>query len=359
MTRIPAETLEKILYAGSLAPSGDNMQPWAFRAESNQIHLWNVPARDRSFYNWREKGAYVAHGAAIENMVIAARAHGWVPTLRLFPQPHTREHVATIDLQPARVEQHPLYAAVSARCTNRKPYRTTPLSPVQREELLSTPQEVGGGEIRLFEDEESRMMLGAAGALNERVMFATHPMHEHFFHHLRWTDQEERTAQCGLFLKTLELAPPKGLVLRLLRYWPAIRMANRLGFADQVAKENAALNASCAAIGMILIPNFSDEECVRAGRILQRVWLKATHMGLSLQPLIGTVFMIHRVRAGDADILASEHSALLRDTEAAINKIGRIAGETVVALFRIGLSDPPSARSSRYPLAMLLSEDRR
>jgi nitroreductase len=355
---IPQDVCDKILYAGSLAPSGHNAQPWRFEVGHDRIHVFNVPSGDQSLHNWRQKGSLMGIGACLENLAIAAGVLGYRAEITLFPQSRQPHCVASVSFEPGPIRDKHLFAAIPQRCTNRKPYRSTPLTEDQKVELLRTPREINGGEVTLFEDLPARRALGWIGALNERVLFETPSLHRWFFQHLRWTEQEERAHPVGLYLKTLELARPQEVMLKVYERALGRTLLNALGFPKVIAKDNAALNSS-ATIGMILMPDLADRACVLAGRLLERLWLKATSMGLSVQPLIGTIFILHRVRAGEADGISPAHTALLREAETVLEQTCQVKPARIAALFRIGLSDPPSARTSRYPLATLMGEERR
>jgi hypothetical protein len=65
-----------IVEAGTLAPSGDNLQPWIVKWRQDALRVSVDPARDRSLYNYRRRASLIAVGAMVENMVIAAGEHG-------------------------------------------------------------------------------------------------------------------------------------------------------------------------------------------------------------------------------------------------------------------------------------------
>ncbi len=69
--------MQKILEAGVRAPSGENCQPWRFVVAGDTLSIFNIPERDLSPYNFNQLGSMVAHGALIENIVIAATAFGY------------------------------------------------------------------------------------------------------------------------------------------------------------------------------------------------------------------------------------------------------------------------------------------
>ena len=65
--------IKKILEAAVHAPSGENCQPWRFEIRGDEIGVFNLPKKDQSLYNEGQMASYVAHGALIENILIANR----------------------------------------------------------------------------------------------------------------------------------------------------------------------------------------------------------------------------------------------------------------------------------------------
>ena len=89
---------EKIIEAGSRAPSGDNSQPWLFDIDDNSIVIYNNVNRDSSLYNYNQTASLIAIGACIENMIIAAGHFGYTADLVLFPDLSVSTKVAIINL---------------------------------------------------------------------------------------------------------------------------------------------------------------------------------------------------------------------------------------------------------------------
>lgn len=84
---------------------------------------------------------------------------------------------------------------------------------------------------------------------------------------------------------------------------------------------------------------------------MQRVWLEATRMGLSVQPLTGILFLVQRILKGATEELSRLHIQIITDAYKKItDTFGLEKEETVVFLFRVGRSEPPSARTVRFPL---------
>lgn len=342
------ERVARIVDLARLAPSGENAQPWRFAVEEQTVEVVNVPEADRSLYNLGQRGSLVGHGCLLETISIAASAEGVRADVDLFPADGRQDAVARVMLAEARVERDPLHSAIASRCTNRKPYAAEPLGQEEREQLLL----VEG--IRLAEEPETVRRLAAAAAANEEVALANRNLHGFLFESIAWTAEEERSRGRGLLVDTLELPPEALPTFKRARSWPRVWLANRFGFARKIAAVNAGRYRAAAAIGAVVVPGGSREHHVEAGRRFQRLWLTATQLGLSLQPLTGICFLHEAVAAGDDHRLPRRHVELVKR---AYNEIaGTLAGDgqTIPVLFRIGRGGEPSARSSRLPLHALL-----
>jgi hypothetical protein len=61
--------IKEILELAVNAPSGHNSQPWRFVIQDNTIQIFNIPDKDKTLFNWKQKGSLTAHGTLIENIV--------------------------------------------------------------------------------------------------------------------------------------------------------------------------------------------------------------------------------------------------------------------------------------------------
>ena len=96
---IDTTIIKEIIRDGSLAPSGENCQPWRFFVKKNEIEIFNVSEADQSLYNSKQKGTYVSHGALIENIVISASKHGYDTDVQIFPLKNEPDLVSVISFR--------------------------------------------------------------------------------------------------------------------------------------------------------------------------------------------------------------------------------------------------------------------
>lgn len=338
----------KIIEYGTYAPSGDNSQPWRFEVEESagRIKIFNIPGKDNPILNVRQRGSYIAHGALIENMIIAVSQLGYSAALEIFPQ-GISDLTATITLLHSEPKNEPLFSYIKERTTNRKPYKNIPLSEGEREALISSAAATPGCELRLIENKEAMKTIAKAMSATEKVALETRELHKLFFDDIIWDEAKNEAGESGLYIKTLEVPPPVRLIFKIIKNWPAMRFFNFLGFNKLAAKGNAAIYASAAAHGAVVVEN-RDENFVSAGRAFQRLWLEATRLGLALQPVTGTLFLSERVEARNGNPFSKENLKLIREAAQKISfAFGLNATKIPAMLFRIGRASPPSARSRR------------
>lgn len=343
--------LERILEAGNAAPSGENCQPWHFVVRGDIIEVHLLPERDQSAYGWGQRAAYLANGAVIENMVIAASAEKYRADVRYFPNASDVWHTANIALfKDDVVTPDPLVEFVSKRVSNRKPYKKDPLTPEQRQSFLSVAGEAHGS-FAFVEDRKTVASLGRVGSTNEEVMLANRALHDFFFSHVSWTKDEDDQKKVGFYIKTLELPPPAQAMFKVFRNWSIMSVLARIGFTGIVAKQNGAVNAAAAGIGALMVEHTEPIDFVKAGRVVERLWLTATSMGLSLQPLTGVLFFKLRIAAGEAEVFSLGEKKRIMDAYEVASRAFNADGKHIAFMFRIGQGSDPSARAIRFPIA--------
>lgn len=352
---ISRETITKIIEYGICAPSGDNSQPWRFEADESigKINIYNIPGKDNPILNVRRRGSYIAHGALIENMLIAASQMGFSADLKICPR-GISDLIATIAFLPAKPKNEPLFPFIKERTTNRKTYKNIPLSEAEKEVLIAAGA-IAGCELKLVENKEMMKSVADAMSATERIALETKELHKLFFESVFWDEAKNERGESGLYIKALELPPPARLIFKIIKNWPVMKIFNMFGFNKLAAKGNAATYASAAAHGAVIAEN-KDESFVPAGRSFQRIWLEATRLGFAFQPVVGTIFLAQRVESREADLFNKKNSEFIREAAQKISFAFDISAEKIAAMiFRIGRADPPGARSKRKPPEIIFS----
>ncbi len=340
-----SEIISTLISFGIQAPSGENCQPWGFKIKENKLEIWNIPESDQSLYNFEQKGSLVAHGALIENIIIAGRSLGQALNYTLFPDTGQPNFVVDFRLTPATPSPEKLFTFIEKRATNRRAYDQAPLLP----EECGALEAAGQGQVVVKTDRASVEKLASVVSLNERLIFENKLLHNFFFSHIRWTAEEEARNSTGFYLKTLELSPQEAKGFNILRHWPVVSVLSKLGLGKKVAAENSKKYLCAGAFAIVTAPTNSARDLVEAGRVAERMWLTATQLGLSVQPMTGLLFLWQKILAGKVAELSPRHQEMIREAVSNIrNQFGLTdSSDTIVMLFRLGHGEPPSARSGR------------
>ncbi len=341
------EEIQKILDIAVYAPSGSNSQPWKFIVRDNAISIIATPEKDHPILNYKNRGTWAAHGALIENIIIAASQYGYEAQMgNYFSDSNNQNLVTNISLEKKNIAPDTLYPFIQKRITNRKRYAQIALTPEQKKAIIKEAARGGNEEVIIIEDPDQRKEVAKALAMNEIVMLENRPLHKLFFDEIVWTDSEEKEKKSGLYLKTMELAFPQEKALNLFRFWPLMRLANALGISKKIAEENSSIYATGTA--MIILPAADkDESFIIAGRMMQRIWLQTHRMDMHGQLITG-IFFLHQNLESPASVLSPAHREIIRTAYDTVSRTARIPnGKILALLLRIGKSDQPSAFSSR------------
>jgi len=352
---ITKDILETILSQAVFAPSGDNSQPWHFEIKNEDILVYNYPDRDLPFYNFRQCGSHVGHGALLENIVILATKYGYSASISLFPRGNEDTLVARVSFTfVPGIAPDPLADFIAKRTTNRRPYVTEVIAPQVREKVAAIAS-IGGIEMSFIYDTEKIKNISNASVTNEMTVLTTEQIHKFFFKHVVWSEAEEKEKRSGLYVKTLEMPKPQEMAFRIASHWFFMRVFNALGITKKIAADNAKLFRASPAFLVFMSKGDSPNDFINTGRMLQRVWLLCTKEGLSAHPVTGVLFLYQRVKANAAEGISTKSQDLIRTSYQQIsNECG--AGEReVLFILRIGKASPPSAMSSRLKPNILYS----
>src|SRR3989344_5468624 len=93
------KVLEEILNIAVNAPSGHNSQPWRFSIKEGVLLVSNIPNKDKTLFNYKQRGSFIAHGAVIENIAILASTKGLQANITILPEGENSDVMAEIQLQ--------------------------------------------------------------------------------------------------------------------------------------------------------------------------------------------------------------------------------------------------------------------
>lgn len=340
--------IRTILDTAVWAPSGDNSQPWSFTLHGNTLRVHLDPKRDNPILNFKLSGTYIAHGALIENIVLAAPASGLVADVRVLPDHSDSLCTAEITFTESSALADPLAAHMRSRHTNRKSYKSRAVDAEALTAFSAAAQPVTGARLFLIENKSAIRAVAGASAIMEQVALETPELRKLFVSDILWTDEENRSGKQGLYIKTMELPPPAQLLMRHLTNPIIAKIANAIGFANIARLTNMRLYASAPAMGLVTVSEETPAAYIAAGRVFERAWLAAAARGLAFHPVTGILFLARSVEQGSAEGLLPKHFDRIRKANAEIKRqFGAGTNDIPAMLFRTGYAAPATARSFR------------
>ena len=321
----PGNVLEEaraLIGAAVLAPSEWNTQPWRFEVEHASVRMVADPTRLLPWTDPDSRGLMISLGAALENLLIAARAYGLRPTVEYFPPAGANGVVAEVIWASGDVRRdRALFAAIPGRRTNRREYDGRGVFPEQRAQLVAQVPE--GLNIHWMDDRAT--IREVAKLAHDAVYDQTR--HEQTaaeqFAWIRFGDEARRRAD-GVPVDNLELGA--------VTSWMAKRYFNPTSWFSRFGPEHSAREArdglrSAGALVLLSAPSREQVQWLMGGQAWERFALQAGALGLALQPVSAPI-EIERYRA-----------PLLRAFEA--------TGEEPLMLARLGHAKNPAATTRR------------
>ena len=287
-----------LVAAGILAANPHNTQPWIFRVGDTRIDIMADTSRNLGSFDPYLREMHIGLGCAIENMVLAAPANGYVATVEAVPgsllaiERGGLVRAATLRIAKGKAESDPLCDAIPARHTNRYPYDLARGFP---EDLLRTFTAMPEDEhvaLSLFTEGKGYKALGGAIIEATEEIVADRTMIEDSHRWFRDGPDEMERERSGLALDTAGLSPALLAAAKFLPALPAEQShAAWLGQTRDTHVPTAAL------LGLISVRDRYDRpQSLAAGRLWQRLHLHAAASGIAMHPLNQPVETIDRER---------------------------------------------------------------
>jgi hypothetical protein len=317
--------VDRVVAAGVLACNPHNTQPWSMAVSPGTIDLYSDPTRRMPVNDAFDREHFAGLGCAVENMVIAA---GGTPTVTVFP---TGDHVARTGLAPAPPRPDPLADAIPRRHTNRGPYTAEPV-----DTAALSAQRVEGADVHWVTERGARERLGALYVEATEAIVADTAQSEEAFSWFRNDRADIERHRDGL---TLDCQGLDRLTLLAAKVLPAQSRTDGDRFWVDATRD--VHTATAAAYGVVTVPDVLDRTAqVAGGRLLARLHLAATSLGLGLHHMNQVTERIDRDRAtGRPDVFSTRWSQALG-----------IPASTALVAFRIGHPEREPGRSPRRPL---------
>ncbi len=353
---IPDEAvLQKLMEAASLAPSAGNNQPWKWYFDGRQLWLFHDVSRSFSFGDFENMASYMALGAALKNVELAAATENLETRLNLFPGGAKKNPVAAVIFQKPldKIPESELAAFIPIRYTNRRKGDGKKIPETLLNEIAANASSKEGATVHFISEDGKLKQLAEIISQSERLrVFIPQGHYDLFEKEIRWDAQHAAATKDGLDLSTFDFTPTEAIGLRLARDPQIIPYLQKWKGGQGLAKMSREAVESFGAVGLITMPAFTPENCVLAGKTVEQVWLSATKHQLAMQPMLAPLLHFMRLRHGEAGTMPEYAEQEFRRLEIDfLNIFGLNAPEDVTLfLFRLGYAAAPEVKSYRLPM---------
>jgi hypothetical protein len=313
------EKLAFLLNYAILAPSSHNSQPWKFNVTNDSILVFADKSRWLQVADADQRELYISLGCALENLIIAADQFGYNTSVVYFPGEN--DLVAELLLQSAADFVTPsrdsrLFSAILSRQTNRNPFEPQDISDADLETIKSLCSDP---DVGVFITRDSAIKKG----FQDLVVQANG---------IQYSDANFKS-ELGHWLGQGVMGPT-GVQAKMAQLEVVF-----LDVGPEQTEKDALLINSTPYLGFISTANNDRVSSIKAGRILERFWLCATALGISLHPM-NQALEVQQTKANLTRLLSAQSEIMQM--------------QQVQQAFRLGYAKPVLEHSTRRPLEEVL-----
>jgi nitroreductase len=258
--------LRFLLRFAILAPSPKNSQPWAFSVRDNKVLVVADLGRSHPISDPDRRELYIGVGCALENLLVAAEHFGFQHSVSYFPYRWHAELAATVLFETGGTVSASRAGtsldAIRRRHNDTALFHSTPV-PAELQRRLSACCEEPDLRVDLSDDDLFHRWIDALTVQSDRADLANPAFRIELEY---WVSQ-------GVFGGERNRGDDPASILQRQR---AITLAH-------LRVESAPL------LGLIRGAGDSHLIHVRTGQLFERIWLTATALGISINPMSQTM----------------------------------------------------------------------
>lgn len=363
MNTVHKELLIKLVEAGIQAPSADNCQPWKFKLLDDGFELWLDPANMGLFFDVNQVATQISCGALIENVTVLAKALGLETHIALSAskdpinlQAPNKFAQLTFTSISNQADAETASQTIFNRHTSRNLFQFNKKIPdnliTELSDLVPSDQNY---RLHTYQTPKDKKKLLHTITATETIRFINQQVHEDFYKVLRFGDSAQQTRD-GLATATLGIESFMIPILAQLSPWFVTRLLNYIGLHRIMAFRGTWLPMMSAS-HIVSLVHAGPADYVESGRIMQRLWLQANKLGLSVQALGVTSLFFARLHLKKGEgFTPTQLKTLtaLEDDFANITPEFNKETDQLIMLFRLGYEKKPASRSYRRPTKSFL-----
>ncbi|MEM7117918.1 MAG: hypothetical protein AAF614_36140, partial [Chloroflexota bacterium] len=265
-TGLPPSTfpplIEHVVEHAILAPSAGNCQPWHFVFDGHTVWLKHDPIRSQNLMDPEFRTAYIALGAAIENMVIAAAQADYRTEIIEFPAASDPTIVAGLsfyeDTNVADSKTAVFYPQIRQRLTNRNNGTRLAVSASHLKQL-ETAVSTHGCNVHWLTAAADLAEISDIMGEGDRLRFLCAELHAEMMAELRWNDSETNETRDGIDIASLEMTEAQKTALNVIRRPDVVALLRQMGGGKALTESAHEAIAAASAVGLVSLPAAADQ----------------------------------------------------------------------------------------------------
>jgi len=280
---------------GLLAANGHNLQPWKIKLDTKDpkvFYLYADSNRLATQVDPYARQTMISQGTFLEYVQVAGGELGYRTVIELFPEGSYDEHnlivemnikpVAKVTLMEVAPQHSPLYSYIFTPDTNRGPYKSTPLTEQQLNQLLSINTEEGIT-MEIYQDNVNKEKLGNYAKKGAIIESGIHRINEESAAIFRANEYQKNKYRFGFSLEGQGTSGVmKHIMQGLITIFPSINSEKTS--ADIFVKSTLTAINHTPAYSMIITKVNTRIEQVKSGMLYSRLVLNAHRLGFVMQP---------------------------------------------------------------------------
>ena len=353
---IDNDIIETLVKAALVAPSPGNNQPWKWFFDGRQLFLFNDEERSISYGDFNYMATHMSLGGALENIKLKALELKLKTIIKHFPLKETENNVLVAVLQFIKddnIAKDNLVSFLNVRYTNRRKGDSLPLSNDILNDFKTSVTDIKDVDLTVITEYNILQKVAEITGKAEKLrMFIPQGHYELFEKEIRWTKESAENTRDGLDIRTLDLDVKDAIGFRVAKDSQAIKLVSAWNKGAALENMTKKLVSTASAVGLVTIPNFTQENCLLAGHAIQRIWLNASKHHIAMQPALAAVLHFARLIQGNGIDMPENIQVQFRELYSEFNTIFNLNFNQVpVFLFRLFNATEPNIKSLRLNLS--------
>ena len=355
---VSKEEIDELVRAASLAPSGGNSQPWKWIYKYGVLFLFVDKNRTDSVLNYSNIATFIAHGAAIENMIICSNDLKLKLQIDWFPLNEDFKLSAVIrftrDNDPS-YKYGDLLPYLTKRYTNRMVKSINHLTDEYFDFLQDFVTTSDRFSLKVYTDREKINDLKEVMTQVDELYYTSELGHQNFSRELRWTPHQAQETKDGVEIETIDLTPTEEAGFRVSKKWDVVQYLKEWELGAAYSKLTSKGLDAASALVVIVGPNdLNAKKYVDCGRLIEQLWLTATARELAFQPMSISSFLFTRAHFDNSKAFSPLKSPLLQLDKKFRETVGISENDSPLFIFRLSKAEEHKVRALRRDLKDLL-----